>query len=51
MRGKTIEIIVTNEKDVPIDTGITTDSLPYILLMTLAVIGAGALLLNKRRVF
>ena len=40
-----------NNKSANIDTGVATDSLPYILLMTLAVIGAGALLLNKRRVF
>lgn len=44
-------ITFNNNKNAPIDTGVATDSLPYILLMTLAVIGAGALLLNKRRVF
>ena len=44
-------ITFNNNKNANIDTGVATDSLPYILLMTLAVIGAGALLLNKRRVF
>ncbi len=40
-----------NTKNATIDTGITTDSIPYILLLTMAVIGAGALLMKKRRAF
>lgn len=40
-----------NTKNANIDTGVTTDSIPYVLLLTMAVIGAGALLLNKRRAF
>ena len=44
------EIIVVNENEATIDTGIVTDSIPYVLLLTMAVIGAGVLLLNKRRV-
>lgn len=47
--GKTIT--VENRNEATIDTGIVTDSIPYILLLTMAVIGAGVLLLNKRRVF
>ena len=46
-----VAISVNNTKNANIDTGITTDSIPYILLLTMAVIGAGALLLNKRRTF
>lgn len=42
-------IAFNNTKNANIDTGIVTDSLPYILLLTMAVIGAGVLLLNKRR--
>lgn len=44
-------VVFTNDKEVTIDTGVTTDSIPYVLLLTMAVIGAGALLLNKRRAF
>ncbi len=44
------KLVINNDKTVQIDTGIVTDSLPYILLLTMAVIGAGVLL-NKRRVF
>lgn len=47
--GKTITVV--NRNEATIDTGIVTDSIPYILLLTMAVIGAGVLLLNKRRVF
>ena len=46
-----MNITVVNENEATIDTGIVTDSIPYILLLTMAVIGAGVLLLNKRRVF
>ncbi len=45
------KLVINNDKTVQIDTGIVTDSIPYILLLTMAVIGAGVLLLNKRRVF
>ena len=45
------KLVINNDKTVQIDTGIVTDSLPYILLLTMAVIGAGVLLLKKRRVF
>ena len=38
-----------NTRNANIDTGIVTDSIPYILLLTMAVIGADVLLLNKRR--
>ena len=43
-------VAFNNTKNANIDTGIVTDSIPYILLLTMAVIGAGVLL-NKRRVF
>ena len=46
-----VAVSVNNTKNANIDTGVTTDSIPYVLLLTMAVIGAGALLLNKRRVF
>ena len=44
------KLVINNDKTVQIDTGIVTDSIPYVLLLTMAVIGAGVLLLNKRRV-
>lgn len=44
-------VAFNNHKSATIDTGIVTDSIPYILLLTMAVIGAGALLLKKRRAF
>lgn len=41
-------IAFTNNKEAQIDTGIFTDTAPYILLFSIAAVGA-AVLLNKRR--
>lgn len=38
---------ITNKKDVPIDTGVTVDTLPYIMILAVAMIGA-LLVLRKR---
>ena len=43
---KYVDIVVTNTKDVKIDTGIVLDSLPYVLILALA--GTGGLLLIKK---
>lgn len=43
------EIVVNNHKDVPIDTGITIDSLPYLIILFFVIIGGSLLLINKRK--
>lgn len=43
------KIVVTNNRDVVPDTGISMDSAPFIVLFTIAVLGAGVVLLNKHR--
>lgn len=43
-------VVVTNRKDVKIDTGVTTDNMPYIMLMAFAMMIAAAVLLKKRTV-
>ena len=45
-----ITVEVVNENEALIDTGITMDSIPYVLLLALSVIGGGVLL-SKRRVY
>lgn len=42
-------ITVTNHRDVIIDTGIVLDSLPYILLLSTAAVGAVTLRGRRRR--
>lgn len=44
---ETIEI--TNEKTADVDTGISLDSIPYILLLGFAVLGMGALFFRRRQ--
>ena len=39
----------TNRKDAIIDTGVAMDSIPFVVLFSVAAISAGVLLLNKRR--
>ena len=39
---------ITNTKDIDVDTGITLETLPYVLLMALAVMGFVALKLRRR---
>ena len=41
-------ITITNTKDIIPDTGITLETLPYVLLMALAMMGLVALKLRKR---
>lgn len=43
-------VAFNNNKSANIDTGITMDSVPYVLLLAMAVIGGGVLL-SKRRVY
>lgn len=45
------KLVINNDKTVQIDTGISLETVPYILILAVVVIGAGVLLLNKRRVF
>lgn len=42
------EYEITNTKDIDVDTGITLETLPYVLMMALAVMGLAALRLRKR---
>ena len=44
-----IETMITNTRNKEIDTGISLDSLPYILLLLAAAIGMGVLLMKKRK--
>ncbi len=39
---------VTNNKDMPIDTGIATETAAYVMILALALIGAAMLILRKR---
>lgn len=40
---------ITNNKDINVDTGISLDSMPYILLLGFAVLGIGILFFRKRQ--
>lgn len=42
---------ITNNKGATIDTGITTDSLPYILLMAFVMLSGAVLLLKRRNAY
>lgn len=46
--GETKTAAFTNTKDGTIDTGITTDSLPYIMLLGFVVLAGAAMLLKRR---
>ena len=50
LTGEGITISVTNHKDVPIDTGITFDTLPYILILVLTTAGLGVGFVRKRNI-
>ena len=41
-------VTITNTKDIIPDTGITLETLPYVLMMALAMMGLVALKLRKR---
>lgn len=49
--NQTSQTTVTNTKSADIDTGITTDSLPYILLMAFVVLSGAVLLLKRRNAY
>ncbi|HHU08277.1 MAG TPA: hypothetical protein GXZ59_08055, partial [Clostridiaceae bacterium] len=49
LTGESITITVINNNEVTIDTGITMDSLPYILILGLATIGLGVKFVSKRK--
>ena len=42
-------VAITNEKKANVDTGISLDSIPYILLLGFAVLGMGALFFRRRQ--
>lgn len=42
-------ITVTNTNEVDVDTGISLDSLPYILILAVVVLGAAAVVIRKRK--
>ena len=44
-----LNIEVINRNDAIIDTGIVSDSMPFILLFAVAAVGGGVLLMSKRR--
>lgn len=44
-----LEITFTNNKTATIDTGVFTDTAPYIILFSVAAVGAAVLLTKKRR--
>ena len=41
-------VTVTNTKETTVETGIVLDSMPYVLILTAAVIGMAALMGKKR---
>ena len=43
------DVVVINNKDVKVDTGITLDSLPYILVLALVAAGVIVMIARKRR--
>ena len=43
-----ITITVTNERDVTIDTGIFTDSLPFIIILVFAIFAISVIVIRKR---
>lgn len=46
--GQTTTLAITNTKSTSVDTGITMDSIPYIVLLAVAVVGIAALTMKKR---
>lgn len=49
INARLIETMITNTRNKTIDTGISLDSLPYILLLGFAVLGMGVLFFRKRQ--
>ncbi|MCD8241444.1 MAG: DUF5979 domain-containing protein [Lachnospiraceae bacterium] len=46
--SETDTVTITNEKKITVDTGISLDSLPYVLMLLVSVIGLGVLFSGKR---
>ena len=42
-------IVITNNKDVDIDTGVSLSSVPFVLMFTLSVLGFAGMLFRRRR--
>ena len=42
-------VVITNNKDTDVDTGISLDSIPYILILGFAVLGISGLFLKRRK--
>ena len=42
-------VVITNNKNADVDTGISLDSIPYIMILGLAVLGISGLFLKRRR--
>ena len=47
-KGETKAAIVKNNKDIPVDTGISMETVPYIMILVLALAGAVMLFIRKR---
>ena len=47
---ESITITVTNYKETEVDVGISLDSLPYILILTMAVGGLGITVVRRRKI-
>ena len=46
---RAVEISITNTRNVLIDTGVLLDSLPYIAILGVVIIGGGIFFINKRK--
>ena len=44
-----VTVTITNTKTAEVDTGITLDSLPYILIVAVVLAAAVVMIINKRR--
>ena len=46
---KSVEVIVTNNRDGTPDTGVVLDSLPYVLILVIAAAAVVAVVIKKKR--
>lgn len=49
MKGAIETVVITNNKTTEVDTGISLDSIPYILLLAGTILGLGVMVLRKRQ--
>ena len=49
MKGATETVVIKNNKTTEVDTGISLDSIPYILLLAGTILGLGVMVLRKRQ--